>query len=172
MNDWNEEMDGLIKQAATDGYSRSQIAAMLFEKFGVTKTRNAVIGRLGRLGFGDVVPVARRKSAAPKPHPKPSRIHDRLRDENGHFRPTPKAEPVVPISRGSAWLPIPESLSISIVELRSNTCRWPLWDGPAIGDYCGAECSLDQPYCTRHRLLAAGSGTPGERNAAKAVPAC
>jgi hypothetical protein len=42
---------------------------------------------------------------------------------------------------------------IKLMDLKSNTCRWPLWkDGDNKKLYCGTTC--DKTYCKKHSELA------------------
>ncbi|MBB04314.1 GcrA family cell cycle regulator [Pseudooceanicola sp.] len=71
---WTDERVELLKKMWTEGQSASQIAK---ELGGVT--RNAVIGKVHRLGLsnrsGAQAPAAPAATAAPKPEPKPKPVH-------------------------------------------------------------------------------------------------
>ena len=54
--------------------------------------------------------------------------------------------------------PADPTSGISLLQLRANTCRWPLG---AMQDYppylfCGRGVTLDGPYCTAHHERACG----------------
>ena len=89
---WTDERVELLKKMWSEGQSASQIAK---ELGGVT--RNAVIGKVHRLGLSNrtagagPAPAAAAPAAAPKAEPKPKPAAPR---PEAKARPAPKAEPV------------------------------------------------------------------------------
>ena len=157
---WTDERVEQLRQLWTDGKSASQIAALL----GHGLTRNAIIGKVHRLGL-----AGRAKAPASAPaRPRPSS------PQSGAHRPAaPRAASAVPRAvRGATALKIaplteteaepeihesvvvPMSLRVTIVELREAMCRWPLGD-PTCQDfrYCGSPVAKG-PYCAHHGRLA------------------
>lgn len=165
---WTDERVETLKKMWLDGQSASQIAS---ELGGVT--RNAVIGKVHRLGLAR---GAKSTSSAPVRPRKPAATHGVSTSSQRHY-----SAPAAPrtIARGNtalatavARLPsaevavdlrpveevvIPMSARVTIMELRENTCRWPLGDptssefrfcGNATG---GAGCG---PYCAYHSSIA------------------
>lgn len=148
---WNDERVDLLSRLWLEGRSASQIAAEL----GQGVTRNAVIGKVHRLGLSGRAKVA------------PPSTAGRLRS-----KPAPKFEerpvpvpiaPVLAIPAGPAAMPsrppadvvIPFSNRVTIMELRDTMCRWPLGD-PTSADfrYCGCRSGPLGPYCEEHARLA------------------
>jgi GcrA cell cycle regulator len=156
---WTDERVELLRQLWLDGRSASQISAEL----GVGITRNAVIGKVHRLGLS-----GRAKSSAP--------TAPRVRQRPA---PTPRA-PVVSRSSGGGHavrgntalafsidtaiearplfhedVVVPMSLRVTIVELKEAMCRWPLGD-PTTPEfrYCGIQSTGATPYCTHHGRMA------------------
>jgi GcrA cell cycle regulator len=158
---WTDERVESLRQHWAEGKSASQIAALL----GHGLTRNAVIGKVHRLGL-----AGRAKSpgpSAPRPRPPSSAPAHRI------AAPRAPMIGVVPrVVRGANALALaPETLldaqprilesvvlpmspRVTIVELREAMCRWPLGD-PTSPEfrYCGAPSSSG-PYCAHHGALA------------------
>jgi GcrA cell cycle regulator len=148
-----------LRQHWIEGKSASQIASLL----GHGLTRNAVIGKVHRLGL-----AGRAKS------PSSSGSHSRQSSSQhgAHRAAAPRAAPVAPrIVRGATALAVqpqtaaevepqpegvvlPMSLRVTIVELKEAMCRWPLGD-PSSPDfrYCGSPVA-NGPYCAHHGRLA------------------
>jgi GcrA cell cycle regulator len=118
---WTDERTELLKKLWGSGLSCSQIA----EKFGDC-TRNAVLGKLTRLGLPG------RKQLRPRPiapnNPPPP-------------RPAPNEEPA-----GERF---------GLADLTAIMCHFPLGDPrePGFG-FCGAHKSPLVPYCDHHAALA------------------
>ena len=168
---WTDERVELLKKMWSEGQSASQIAK---ELGGVT--RNAVIGKVHRLGLSN------RTGAAPV---KPMKEKEKPAKAAGVAEaPAPKAEPVAeaaPVERPSvparkpiipAGQPLPpqpsaneispealanvrevekKSKKISLMELTERTCKWPVGD-PATDDFwfCGLPVQQGKPYCEAH----------------------
>ena len=101
---WTDERVELLKKLWTDGLSASQIASRMGGL-----TRNAVIGKVHRLGLSGRTRPARPR--APKPrHSVPSRTHrhptagklalrqDKILDDEVGIEPEPQPTPINPIS--------------------------------------------------------------------------
>ena len=170
---WTDERVDLLKKMWGEGQSASQIAK---ELGGVT--RNAVIGKVHRLGLSNratgggtkAEPKAKpapKAQAKPKPAPK---------TEPARPAPAPEAEakPVTPARRqiipaGQPLPPQPSANEISpealakvnevekkakklnLMELTERTCKWPVGD-PATEDFwfCGLPVQAGKPYCEAH----------------------
>lgn len=149
---WTEERVELLRRLWMEGRSASQIAA---EIGGVS--RNAVIGKVHRLG------LAGRGKAGPTDEAKPRKAD----------RPAvaPAEEPGVAAAAASAParpvlelvaeagetrdLSIPVSERVTIMELRESMCRWPMGDPTAVDfRFCGSKSITGLPYCRHHALVA------------------
>jgi len=153
---WTDERVELLRQHWTEGKSASQIAGLL----GHGLTRNAIIGKVHRLGLAGRA-KAPSSSSAPRPRQAPAQ-------QRTHApRPAPQQRMVhganalavarAPVEEEQAELEsvvLPMSLRVTIVELRESMCRWPLGD-PTSPDfrYCGSP-SQDGPYCAHHNRVA------------------
>ena len=157
---WTDERVEQLKQHWMEGKSASQIASLL----GHGLTRNAVIGKVHRLGL-----AGRAKSPGlASSHPRRS-----APQSGAHRAAAPRLAPSAPrITRGATALAIapqaladsepeafesvvvPMSLRVTIVELKEAMCRWPLGD-PASAEfrYCGSPAASG-PYCGYHSGLA------------------
>ena len=155
---WTDERVEQLRQHWLEGKSASQIAGLL----GHGMTRNAVIGKVHRLGLAG---RAKSPSSAP-PRPRPAagaahrpaapRLPAAARMVRGAtalaLAPQPLAEPAPQTFAESVVVPM--SLRVTIVELKEAMCRWPLGD-PASPDfrYCGSPAP-GSPYCAHHAALA------------------
>ncbi|MDB2579426.1 MAG: GcrA family cell cycle regulator [Tateyamaria sp.] len=170
---WTDDRVELLKKMWGEGQSASQIAK---ELGGVT--RNAVIGKVHRLGLsnrasgGGSTKADGKAKAAPK--------------AEARSKPQPKTEPAIkpaPATETKTTLPArkqiipagqplppqpsaneisPEALAkvnevekkakkISLMELTERTCKWPVGD-PATDDFwfCGLPVQQGKPYCEAH----------------------
>jgi GcrA cell cycle regulator len=127
-------------------------------------TRNAVIGKVHRLGL-----AGRAKS----PSSAASRPPRRMAPAPAHRVAGPRLAHAPRITRGAtalAFAPhalselerqeefesvvVPMSLKVTIIELKESMCRWPLGD-PSSSEfrYCGSHAASG-PYCPYHGGLA------------------
>ena len=164
---WTDERVEVLKKMWGEGQSASVIAK---ELGGVT--RNAVIGKVHRLGLSNRVtsttakPAAKvkakvevkAKSAAP---PKAAAAPENVRITPPAVRKIiPAGQPLPP--QPSANEISPEALAkvseiektakrISLMELTEKTCKWPVGD-PATEDFwfCGLGVKTGKPYCEAH----------------------
>ena len=154
---WTDERVELLRQLWLDGKSASQISAQL----GHGLTRNAVIGKVHRLGLAGRAKAPGSAAAPPRAASTP-RIASR--PAASAPRPTVRgatalalaAEPALdarPVFREEDVV-IPMSLRVTIVDLKEAMCRWPLGD-PTSAEfrYCGSPASSG-PYCVHHGKLA------------------
>ncbi len=156
---WTDERIELLRKLWLDGLSASRIAAELAG--GVT--RNAVIGKVHRLGLsGRVKAVAspaapvRPRDVAPQasartPLGQPPRGIGLPMRGNVALAVKPQA---VPLQRASADV-VPMQ-HVTIMDLRESMCRWPVGD-PTSSEfrYCGGKASAGEgPYCSVHSRMA------------------
>jgi len=160
---WNDERVELLKKLWTDGLSASQIAAELG-----SVTRNAVIGKVHRLGLSGraktpgSTAVRPRKTAQPAPPPpavqRPAARSVSMPQVRGNvaLKPMMMAEPFqMAHVQPEAEVVVPMSRRVKIMELREAMCKWPIGD-PTQEDFvfCGADCGFGTPYCTYHSSVA------------------
>jgi GcrA cell cycle regulator len=150
---WTDERVDLLRKLWNDGLSASQVAAEL----GGGITRNAVIGKIHRLGLAERA----KAPAAPRPRaPKPPRSQSTARS-HGHsvgnlaLAFAPRAH-VAPAPRLDEDVVIPMSERVTLMELRESMCRWPMGD-PTTPEFrfCGGKAPAGAgPYCAYHARVA------------------
>lgn len=148
---WTDERVELLKKLWCEGLSASQIAA---EVGGIT--RNAVIGKVHRLGLS-----GRAKSAnAGVPRPRKARSPAQmLRIGRGAIRGNTALAHAYEIEAEVEPELIDNVIPIgqrrTILELTEQTCRWPVGD-PGSGDFffCGGNTVTGLPYCAYHSRMA------------------
>jgi GcrA cell cycle regulator len=145
---WNDDRVELLKKLWADGLSASQIAGRLG---GVT--RNAVIGKVHRLGLSGRATTSRMKSHRPRVRPLTARrpMKTRLPSAgNSPFRALclGDTEPYVPPAEE---LVIPLAERKYIQTLTESCCRWPIGD-PQQPEFhfCGKKKIPGLPYCEVH----------------------
>lgn len=142
---WTEERIDELRRLWREGISCG-IIAKRFET-----TRNSVIGKVHRLNLParkTLVKQARQLDRRPSYR---QRITPRLavkRSGNGHHTYVHKRKsqeaPVIPVP---VVLPEPESLNLTIMDLKPGQCRWAHGDGPFL--FCGVPTGGDT-YCPHH----------------------
>jgi GcrA cell cycle regulator len=152
---WTDERVELLAKMWSEGLSASQIAAAL----GGGVTRNAVIGKVHRLGLSGRARAG--APAQPRP-PKPTRapthpiaMSDPMRPNSGFSSVAkPKVEEA-PVPAWASAVELPVSQRVTILELRDSMCRWPLGDParPEFG-FCGQRAATGLPYCGAHCRIA------------------
>jgi len=121
-----------------DGLSGGQIGAAL----GIS--RNAVIGKVHRLGLSlhgkcsEGAGIKQTRPASPRRHSLPAPA------DNSGFYAIASAKPVQP----------PPPSGLTLFDLRSDTCRWPLNDGRPEFYFCGEPPAPNSPYCAEHTAVA------------------
>ncbi len=159
---WTDERVELLKKLWSEGLSASQIAGRIG-----SVTRNAVIGKVHRLGLSGRATTSRMKSHRP-----------RSRMANTAKRPATKprfAQPGNPAVRAlymdvEVYVPPVEELVIPLAErktiqtLTESSCRWPIGD-PQAADFhfCGKTKLAVLPYCEFHARRAFQPAVPRRR---------
>jgi GcrA cell cycle regulator len=151
---WTDERVEMLKKLWADGLSASQVAKQLG---GVT--RNAVIGKVHRLGLsGRATP-----SRPARPRPQTARMPGALRG-----RPDPLVAERHPASLrdGEAQAERAEIVRAemqalepgertTVLTLTEHTCKWPIGDPGRPGfHFCGRGAGSGSPYCAEHARLA------------------
>lgn len=160
MISWTDERVELLKKLWTDGLSASQIAT---ELGGVT--RNAVIGKVHRLGLsGRAKAPAPQTAARPKkPVGAPQARPHRPQGGPVSIGNTALKADIVPVARPQAP-PQPKVYSLSesplvenasILQLTEQTCKWPVGDPGSDGfHFCARRSEAGIPYCGYHSRIA------------------
>ena len=166
---WNDERVELLKKLWSEGLSASQIAGRLG---GVT--RNAVIGKVHRLGLSGRVSDLRRKHAAPAARASPRRA-----GRQAASSPPSAIWPLRALYQLEAepYLPAYEEIEIplaerkSLLDLTESSCRWPIGD-PQAPDFhfCNRSKVTGLPYCEAHARRAFQPPQARRRDREEAVP--
>ena len=142
---WTDERVELLRKLWLDGHSASQIAKQLGEV-----TRNAVIGKVHRLGLsGRATPSQPTRPAFKPPRPpRPAVAAAPVQRRPVEVRPAPvpPTPPVVYVEeRGTA----------TVLTLGAHMCKWPIGD-PASDEFtfCGRRAGSEGPYCVEHARVA------------------
>lgn len=150
---WTDERVDLLKKLWSEGLSASQIANKLG---GVT--RNAVIGKVHRLGLSGRATTSRAKSVRPRKKvakspartikPKFINVAQAAMKNELQTSPYRKADHT---QNAIEELYIPVEERADIMSLKENSCRWPIGD-PTDEDFhfCGRKKVPGTPYCEFH----------------------
>lgn len=150
---WTDERVELLRKLWTDGLSASQVAAEL----GPGITRNAVIGKIHRLGLAERAKTATtpRPRAAKPPRQSQPRMNGAATHGNLALAFSPHALPAPHLARDEEVV-IPISERVTLMELRESMCRWPMGD-PTTAEFrfCGGKAAVGGgPYCAYHARVA------------------
>ena len=145
---WTDERVSLLGRLWGEGLSASQIAGQL----GGGVTRNAVIGKVHRLGLSGRGKTGQPAATSPRVAKTRAVEAPRLAVPNVADAERPARPPAVAVDTS---VEIPVSRRVSIMELRESMCRWPLGD-PTSADFgfCGARAVTGVPYCAHHCQIA------------------
>ncbi|MBX2856057.1 MAG: GcrA cell cycle regulator [Rhodobacteraceae bacterium] len=158
---WTDERVEKLKELWADGLTASQIAKALG---GVS--RNAVIGKVHRLGLSNRSAVAKPAAAETSETPAPKKTAEPVVEEPKLVEPKQKPVEVVPaVVQDDVEQPNPiaalaaeverSARKLSLLELNERTCKWPIGD-PSTDDFyfCGLACAAEKPYCSAHVAVA------------------
>ena len=164
---WTDERVELLKKLWGEGQSASQIAK---ELGGVT--RNAVIGKVHRLGLSNRATAAAKTESQAKPgtksestarrkaepaakepdsKPSPSLARRQIIPAGQPLPPQPSANEISPEALAKVSEIEKKAKKINLLELTERTCKWPVGD-PATPDFwfCGLPTQSGKPYCEAH----------------------
>ena len=164
---WTDDRVDLLKKLWAEGLSASQIAGRLG-----SVTRNAVIGKVHRLGLSGRATTSRMKSHRPRQRMAAKRLAKSRYATIGNpaLRALYNAETNV-------YLPPTEELVIPVAErkyiqtLTEVTCRWPIGDPQNTEfHFCGKNKVPGLPYCEFHARRAFQPPQSRRRDRAVAEP--
>ena len=148
---WTEEVTDRLKVLWDEGHSASEIAAVIFHETQRLFTRNAVLGRVHRLGLAgrrkEPLNSRQRAKSQPQPQPQHKTVVRRcgfgfaLREFPVDPPDNPREEPVA-------------KHNCSLMQLTKNTCRWPVRGEGVETVFCGSQSVTGSPYCVSHCGLA------------------
>ena len=148
---WSDERIALLTQLWAEGLSASKIASRLGDV-----TRNAVIGKVHRLGLPGRVTASRKASQRSAPRP----TRSAFQSISGSLAlkprcsPAPAPKPRLAIVRQPVEKPDAPP-GAQLLDLEEHMCRWPEGDPKQEGfHFCGRRTTEGQSYCLRHLRLA------------------
>ena len=155
---WTDERVEVLKKLWSDGLSASQIAAKLGDV-----TRNAVIGKVHRLGLQGRATTSRIRMARPRSNIAlfPARSAQVQYRTFGNAALKIAVEPlerraatIIPL-RALPELEAAPDLVVTLAELTETMCHWPVGDPLEEGfHFCGRRKDFGGPYCKHHSALA------------------
>jgi GcrA cell cycle regulator len=143
---WTDERVAQLTKLWADGLSASQIAA---ELGGIT--RNAVIGKVHRLGLS-----GRAKSpSSSSPRPRKARSSGMMRVSRPSMRGNTALAYDYDLEPEPELIEIPMEQRKTLLQLNEKTCRWPVGDPGSVDFFfCGGEAANELPYCSYHSRVA------------------
>lgn len=174
MTAWTEERALIAMASCKSGLSMSEIAKLLG---GVS--RNAVIGKLHRMGHWPGRPLA-----AEKPE-KVKRPKNAYRSEGGKAATRRHKVPKLTYAAGKFSRdesivcedkrdipPEQSKCAVSLLDAKDGQCRWPISEPGAVFMFCGEEMFDDgHPYCERHARMAYQPGVKRRECGGVFIPA-
>lgn len=188
---WAGPYDETLKELHQKGGTSSEIAAAINRKHKTSFSRNAVIGRINRLGLKGKIERPKKEQKARRPRTDRADAmntvlkvkRSSLSSKGNYSKDGSEAVGILlkirqklkgPKIKRESFKPrsvAVQSRHVSIIELKAMECRWPDDGGdPSKGiphTFCGNRTADGSSYCPCHALLARGDGTPSERNALK-----
>ncbi|MDR2268668.1 MAG: GcrA family cell cycle regulator [Rickettsiales bacterium] len=154
VNSWTTAAIAKLKTLFDKGLSTAEIG----KRLGFTK--NAIVGKINRLGLNSKGAKTKKPKPAPKKKPEalpkkpnvkktaPKKEADKKRNAKTARESKQRTERII---RHSAQL----------MGLRADQCRWPIGD-PDSDDFrfCGEKCFTGKPYCFEHCKIAYQFTTP------------
>ena len=149
---WTRRRVARLKERWIAGATAQRIS----DELGGGISRSAVMGKVFRLGIGELSPrggVRILRSAGPADNPR-SATHLTARELKLHraFMMRICVDAPVDASNPGVDANIPMAHRCGILALTPTTCRWPVGDPSSAGFFfCGDQAVRNEPYCVRHR---------------------
>ena len=147
---WTEDRVEILKKLWAEGLSASQIAKQLG---GVT--RNAVIGKVHRLGLSGRATPSRpqRRTVTRTARPRQTSTATRPRNKPSAPRtPVVKAAPPPPPLEAEKMA---NGEYATVLTLKESICKWPIGDpAETTFRFCGRKSGPGQAYCEAHAAMA------------------
>lgn len=130
-NSWTREREIILERLWKEGLSASQIA----RKMGQGISRNAVIGKVTRMGLASTA--------------RPAKVYKRRKHLTITRTPAKRVAAKKPKPKPLPPQPKPVTGGIPFEDLTNTTCKWPITDSLP-HRFCGCKCAPDKPYCDEH----------------------
>jgi len=160
---WTEDRVEILTKLWAEGLSASQIAKKLG---GVT--RNAVIGKVHRLGLsGRATPSRPRKATSKSSTPRARKTSA----PSAPRTPRPIVAAATPPPPPLEAKPLPTGEYATILTIRDHMCKWPIGD-PSSSEFrfCGRRVKESEPYCEAHCSVAYQPSRRRGLSTTKAIP--
>ena len=144
MATWTDDRVATLSKLWAEGLSASQIAKILGEV-----TRNAVIGKVHRLGLSGRVKTSKPSKRAPR------RTAAKTRTTSPSVPRMPRRMITTPTPVPLEAKKLPSGEFANIMTITDHMCKWPLGD-PSSSDFrfCGRGADKGDPYCKAHSQVA------------------
>jgi GcrA cell cycle regulator len=159
-NSWSAGMIAKLKSLFEKGLSTSEIG----KRLGLTK--NAVVGKINRLGLNMAGASSSAKTAAKKAKKaaapvRPSKV---VKKPAGVKKSASKKEIAKNRTESRRKTERIIQHSAQLMALRADQCRWPVGD-PDSDDFhfCGEKCFTGKPYCFEHCKVAYQFSAPARK---------
>jgi hypothetical protein len=145
---WPMGSEAKLEELWNQGLRASRCAVLVNQEFGTQFTRNAILGKVWRMGLSRNKKKLAKKLA-------PARVKKAARVEQAKT-PQPQKLPAPPlvlcvVPPLPAWAPLPNVKPVPLASIQSTHCRWPV---EVVGstEYlcCGALKLETGPYCKLH----------------------
>jgi GcrA cell cycle regulator len=165
---WTEERVAELKKLWAEGHSASQIAKRLG-----SVTRNAVIGKVHRLGLSGRATPSRPVKRPPRlARPKPPQVQRPVQAATPRaagalaVRPEPAHTHITAAEANIEPQRLPNGDMVTVLTVKDSMCKWPIGD-PADANFgfCGHGTSENSPYCAEHARVAFQPAKKRERRA-------
>ena len=141
---WTVERIEQLRHCIASGLTCSQTAA----EIGVT--RNAVIGKIHRLGLSPARPAGASARSSP-----PRARHPRISPHSRLLRLIGAQAPGSADDAAAAPAPIDSAQRCSLLEIAQDKCHWPIGDPHAADfSFCGNAAVTGFSYCAGHARMA------------------
>jgi GcrA cell cycle regulator len=159
---WTEERVAELKKLWAEGHSASQIAKRLG-----SVTRNAVIGKVHRLGLSGRATPSRPVKRPPRlARPKPQQLPRQARAGGASPREATAPLPITEAEANVEPQRLPNGDMVTVLTVKDTMCKWPIGDpaDTAFG-FCGHATQEGSPYCAEHARVAFQPAKKRERRA-------
>ena len=163
---WTEERVAELKKLWAEGHSASQIAKRLG-----SVTRNAVIGKVHRLGLSGRATPSRPVKRPPRlARPKPQQQLPRQAQTRGSnalaVREQAAATPHAEVETNIEPQRLPNGDMVTVLTVKDTMCKWPIGDpADTTFGFCGHASQDGSPYCAEHARVAFQPAKKRERRA-------
>jgi GcrA cell cycle regulator len=162
---WTEERVAELKKLWAEGHSASQIAKRLG-----SVTRNAVIGKVHRLGLSGRATPSRPVKRPPRlARPKPQQVPRQAQTRGANalaVRPEAAPQQAPEVETNVEPQRLPNGDMVTVLTVKDTMCKWPIGDpADATFGFCGHAAQEGAVYCAEHARVAFQPAKKRERRA-------